>query len=60
LRRNVPPSKIKVVIPSIKFDMTTSQKQKDERKRREKGKDNEYDNNLEFINGNSIINNTLF
>ena len=34
LRRNVPPSKIKVVIPSIKFDMTTSQKQKDERKRR--------------------------
>ena len=40
--------------------MTTSQKQKDERKRREKGKDNEYDNNLEFINGNSIINKTLF
>ena len=56
LRRNVPPSKIKVVIPSIKFDMTTSQKQKDERKRREKGKDNEYDNNLEFINGNSMEN----
>ena len=56
LRRNIPPSKIKVVIPSMKFDMTTSQKQKDERKRREKGKDNEYDNNLEFINGNSMEN----
>ena len=37
--------------------MTTSQKQadKNERKRREK-KDNEYDNNLEFINGNSMEN----
>ena len=56
LRRNVPPHKIKLVIPSMKFDMTTSQKQKDERKRREKGKDNEYDNNLEFINGNSMEN----
>ena len=56
LRRNVPPQKIKLVIPSMKFDMTTSQKQKDERKRREKGKDNEYDNNLEFINGNSMEN----
>ena len=34
LRRNVPPNKIKLVIPSMKFDMTTSQKQnvKDERK----------------------------
>ena len=58
LRRNVPPNKIKLVIPSMKFDMTTSQKQnvKDERKRREKGKENEYDNNLEFINGNSMEN----
>ena len=58
LRRNVPPHKIKLVIPSMKFDMTTIQKQnvKDERKRREKGKDNEYDNNLEFINGNSMEN----
>ena len=57
LRRNIPPNKIKVVIPNIKFDMTTSQKQadKNERKRREK-KDNEYDNNLEFINGNSMEN----
>ena len=56
LRRNVPPQKIKLVIPSMKFDMTTSQKQKDERKRKEKGKDNEYDTNLEFINGNSMEN----
>ena len=58
LRRNVPPHKIKLVIPSIKFDMTTSQKPnvKDEKKRREKGKDTEYDNNLEFINGNSMEN----
>ena len=42
LRRNIPPNKIKLVIPNIKFDMTTSQKQadKNERKRREK-KDNE-------------------
>ena len=57
LRRNIPPNKIRVVIPNIKFDMTTSQKQadKNERKRREK-KDNEYDNNLEFINGNSMEN----
>ena len=57
LRRNIPPNKIKLVIPNIKFDMTTSQKQadKNERKRREK-KDNEYDNNLEFINGNSMEN----
>ena len=57
LRRNIPPNKIKLVIPNIKFDMTTSQKQQDknERKRREK-KDNEYDNNLEFINGNSMEN----
>ena len=56
LRRNVPASKIKVVIPSIKFDMTTSQKQKDERKKKEKGKDSEYDTNLKFINGNSMEN----
>jgi len=56
LRRNVPPKKIKLVIPSMKFDMTTSSKQKEERKRREKGKENEYDNNLEFINGNSMEN----
>ena len=56
LRRNVPPSKIKLVIPSIKSDITTNQKQKDERKRKEKGKDNEYDANLEFINGNSMEN----
>lgn len=50
------PKKIKLVIPSMKFDMTTSPKQKEERKRREKGKENEYDNNLEFINGNSMEN----
>ena len=29
LRRNIPPNKIKLVIPNIKFDMTTSQKQAD-------------------------------
>ena len=55
LKRNVPPNKIKLVIPNIKFDMTTSQKQKDERKRKEK-KDHESDANLEFINGNSMEN----
>ena len=55
LRRNVPPSKIILVIPSMKFDMTTSQKPKDEKKRKEK-KDNECDSNLEFINGNSMEN----
>ena len=56
LRRNVPPNKIKLVIPSIKFDMTQKQNVKEERKRRDKGKDSEYDNNLEFINGNSMEN----
>ena len=57
LRRNVPPKKIKLVIPNIKFDLVASkQGMKDERKRKDKNKDNEYDNNLEFINGNSMEN----
>ncbi len=60
IQRNIPPKKIKLVIPNIKSDLTTNkQNLKDERKlqqlREKKG--NEFlnlDDDLEFINGNSL------
>jgi hypothetical protein len=60
IKRNIPPKKIKLVIPNIKSDLTANkQNLKDERKlqqlRKEKGNDFlNLDDDLDFINGNSL------
>ena len=51
----MPPKKIKLVIPNIKFDLTANkQNLKDERKLHQLRKEKGIEDDLEFINGNSL------
>ena len=60
IKRRVPPKKIKLVIPNIHFDLTVNKGMKDERKaqaskKSEKNTDGlNLDDDLEFVNGNSL------
>ena len=59
IKRRVPPKKIKLVIPNIHFDLTVN-KQKEEKRAYAKKTDKNaqdtlnLDDNLEFVNGNSL------
>ncbi len=55
IKRQIPPKKIKLVIPNIKFDLTANkQNLKDERKLHQLRKEKGIEDDLEFINGNSL------